>query len=1227
MNEGSNNQLVGALAQLLGVAAPISVMPRLGNTMHTAVTQPAGLPEQIRAMAGPLLASQVLGMRNPTTLMRVAPGQGVGEAYYAHESTTKAWQMVQNEAMYNMSRGFGKEFSRTAERMGIPQMLGIDPRAFHDTINKGTSTSAGAMLASQMMSLPGVNALMGGNPMAAYQQVFAKRSAFADQWGSMANPADKGRQEYARQISTDITNSLEMAIRGTPGGGFGLSQNFGFTRGMRDEDMAAVMVRMSEGGAFGDTGLRMRIAQEADMQEAIDNGVSPEDAVARHGPRYMQEQERITQHVGTANKVFETLGDIMGSRDMAQLMQTMDDLTGSQWESMDPQTLSKLNANLRDMQATAQVLNVSNTEMLGAVQSMQRTMQGATGVTANQIAMGMTGGGYGDAAAAINMTQHAYAVAQANGVRSAAGIDRVATQQAGLMAIGLDSSAGKSARLVEYLNQQGMIDPELYKQAVGALSTGTQGQRNGMVNAVLERAFGSVAEGRKMIDDPYFMQMMRENTSSESAQRAMTTIRDGQATEWGQRVLTQQWRGLGRYVTGMQKQAGMSHAVDPQIVAKESYEITKGFLARQSMEDVPDSARRLAQKVYDDAIASDKTPQQAYAAMRSYIKSDPGLSRYAQDIANEVSMATTALGVTNMNNQLTPGKQLVTTLSQLSNWDFEKRLTDSQKQELGAIRKLGRTDPNAAAPQLEAFLERSEIKSKLDTDEQDQIKAQRDKVKLDTDKTVAFAGAKHAAITRITAGLDTGMNISDIQTANTRYGAALDTYMQDIKENNKAQGEAKFKATLGSVAGMFDPAELQTAVQMAASGNLAQLEEARKRQSVIEAHDMISVAAAAKDRNLQIDLTRGVGDKDRAQLAPERLRAQTYSVGLWNQRMADNPALQNLRKTFSQTAVDFAQGKTGLAGLFGVREGAPLVQDEAVNKELAAYRKQMGLDEFEQGIEAAQKKTGAAIAAFDALKMTDTANVAITERMQRDFDAAAQQGKLKTQADFDQFLAHDAYKGVSDEAKNALGGVWQGYSDEGKLHDEYAKRMSDVVDTKNFKAFEKRLTATRTREARQAAREVQDVMTNATDAGLEGLFDIKKGELSSSQQRVLDKALPAFAPKSSGVYNSKELLEAAVQEFTDPVTGKPMTREEVADKYRKGKMSKEQFEAYGRVNDVLESVDRKRRDTREAAVDKMAGREPGQGRGGRGDSIKGTLQLVDKKGQPLGNVNMDAEYE
>jgi hypothetical protein len=1233
MNDASNNQLIATLAQLLGVATPMSITPaglnttRPGNTMHTSVTQPAGLVEQIRAMVGPSLAAHVLGMRNPTTLMSVAPGQGVGEAYYAHASTTRAWQMVQNEAAFNMARGFGQDFARTTERLHIPQMLGMDLKKYRDIVNKGASTAAGAMLASQMMSLPGMDALMGGNPLDAYQRVFAKRSSFDDQWGFMAHPFDKGRQEHTRQISTDLTNALEMAIRGgTPGSGFGLSQNFGFTRGMRDEDIASVMVRMSEGGAFGDTGLRMRIAQDADLQEAIKNGIRQEDAVAVRGPRYMQEQERIVKQVGAANRLFETLGDIMGSRDMAQLMQTMDELTGSQWESMDEQTIGKLNANLRDMQATAQVLNVSNTEMLGAVQAMQRTMQGATGVTANQIAMGMTGGGFGDAAAAINMTQHAYAVAQANGVRSAAGINRVSTQQAGLMAIGLDSSAGKSARLVEYLNQQGMIDPELYQQAVGAISTGTQGQRNNMINAVLERAFGSVAEGRKMIDDPYFMQTMREKTGSEAAQRVMATIRNGQATEWGQRVLTQQWRGLGGYVTGMQKQAGMSHAVDPQAVARESYEITKDFLNLQSLEDVPASARVLAKKSYEDAINSGKTPQQAYAAMRSYISRDPGLSRYATDIANEVSRSTTALGVTNMMNQLTSGKQLVTTFSQLRNWDFESRLTDSQKKELGEIRKLGRTDPNAAAPQLDEFLARHDIAKKFDYFEKKQITEQRDKVKRDTEEVVALAGAKHAAVARITAGLGAGMNISDIQTANTRYGQALDAYIKDIDDGNTQQGKARFEFTLSNVAGILDPAELQTAAQLAANGDPAQLAAARKRQSIIEAHDMISMAAASKDRNLQIDLMRGVGDEHRAQMAPERLRAQTYSLGLWNQRMADTPELQNLRKTLSQVAVDFASGKAGLATLFGVSEGAPLVKDEALNKELDKYRKQMRLDEFEKGLEAAQKKTGAAIAEFDALQLADLKNVEVTERMQRDFDKAVKQGNLKTHEDFDQFLARGAYTGVSNDAKDALRKVWQGSSEEDKLQGDYAKRMSGVVETKEFEGFKKRLTAARTREARKADREIQDVMTNATDDGLAGLYDIKKGELSSDQLQVLTKALSAFAPKD-GNYKKRDLTDMAVQVFTDPVTGKSMTRDEVAAKYRSGTLSKEQFEAYGLINDVLESVDRKRRDTREASVDKMAGREPGKGVGGRGDRIKGTLQLIDKKGQPLGNVNIDAEYE
>jgi hypothetical protein len=701
------------------------------------------------------------------------------------------------------------------------------------------------------------------------------------------------------------------------------------------------MTQMADSGSFGDLGTKLRMAEELDINEGNEL-----DAKGR-GPRYMQELARVKERVGEANVLFESLGDLMGSRDIEELSQTLNEISSKPWAKLDANAMKALNFNLRDLQATAQILDVSKAEMMDTLRSMHSISQASTGVTTNQIAMGMGGGGAGGTAAAVDMSRLVYGIAQNTGAKSPQDIYRISMQQAGLMSIGVNSTAGKAATLIEYLNENGSIDPELYERARETLKTGTIGERNEVIDDVLTKSFGSVAAGKSYLDNPMNMRMMRESMGDVGWANTVDTIRGGQSTEWNVRYADAQRTRFEQYLAGMRKQAGFEYNRDPNLEGADAHSDTIKFLGSQS--DVTPNAINELNSIYSKAIAKGESPMQADQAVQEFISRDPSLKKYSNDLKRVRADEAVLRQSSDMLKTFKPGKLFDTTIKSMENFGVMRDMADPQKKKLRELERLVQTDPIEAYEQLKTFLGPVGAgHNLLSPDQRVMLNTSLDAVRRDFKGTEAQVKAFQTGRQRTMFGFQSGLSTSDIEIANDMLTESMAEYQDKIGTPDEEEASAAYRKKISYLSGVLPPEEVERYSKLGldktktAQARADELQVEIDKQGQINMDQDMSTWVAMSNSGTPMDYKDAVSELQ--QYGGDRhsaIRAMSAGEAAFHQIMSDK---SDLRATLPQLGVALAKGNIGLARMFGVEEGASVSPD--IQKKWDKYSKKLGLDEF-----------------------------------------------------------------------------------------------------------------------------------------------------------------------------------------------------------------------------------------------------------------------------------------
>ena len=1208
-----------------------------GNQLYRAVPNPGSAMDTVRGMLGPAIGQAFLGMQNPVPLAHIAPGMSVQESIYATNVTARQWALTQQQALYQISQGVGGDFARIGERLGMPQTLGMSTSDFRKMISQGASTPASQALMGAMMNNTGVQQLMGGNPLAAYQTMFSNRNLFGIAGGELIDPYDANQQDRVRRITSDMSAAIVSASRN------GLLPNYNFTRGFGEEKQAQFVTMMQQSGGFGNLVPQLEKAGEGTQE-------------------YSDIISKFQQRVGSMNKMFEALNDLTGAGgDVTQLAASINKLTQGEWPRMDQ---DKLRRSLREMEAVAQMFDVSKQDMLQTVTMMQGTVQGALGVTANQAASGMAGGGFASLPVANNLSALVYSIASATGRQSPADIARISQQQAGLAARGLQSRAGQMATFIEYAGQEGMIDQDLYNRARTAYSMGSVAEKSIIAEEVLRRSFGSEAEGRRAIDDPYFRRMMQERMSPDSAQRTLDTIMQGQRYEYQTRFMQQMRGRVQRGSKAMQRAGSLEFAADPNAVAEEQMKTIETSLREDSYGAAADTMR----EAYQRAIDAGKSPADALRIAKTQLKLvAPAAAKRATERATDVKTQLDSASLLVASDQRRYDELLGEYQKTMPLEEAQRKaaagasrtgMTQETQTILGTLRTFAAGDPRLGADK--DFNERMIAITKMS--QKDPYGALQAAVELGNDPRLSEAqrrvigerrtqlmtkelpdkyGAEKGAMqawTMTKAGVESGMSPQAMQEQNKQLGDALKDLRVGLSSSDPVVQQAardKFQRTIAdftaSGGGILDAGGYGDLLKLGAEGNAGQV---AAMMDVVGRTDLSMIqqnAATVRGMGVEVDTTLALADRDKGLDTYGAARSQMFGRAVVADQMASMN--QGVRATLMQSALAYTEGRGSLAAVLGIREGGTQIADPALRKRVEAFGKRVGLDAYNKKID-------------KSLGRVDKANKAYTELLKGANMSPQMKGQLedarsrllkgmqtgaitdeKQYAVFKQSLS-----GLPPEALAQLDEMYAGGMEFRGAAAEFTKRV-DAEDTD--KTLAKDVEMNQRAAARQERIQSEEAWKTlgSVEHGTEGtgfIGDMNRKDMSWSERREFDRNNAAIAKAVQEPRTGKQIAKDVLKANWYAITFRPykavnqLLKGDEKSAEENARIAAGAFQSDAQLKQ-LEKTDPKMFKTaveqaklHKRVTDKADEKESGKGKGGRRDrlEISGRLTLVDSSGRP-----------
>lgn len=987
----TSDQQIGMISQILtggtGFGGMAPMPPSHASEFYRAVPQPNLLQTGAMAIAG------AMGMQGLTALPSVAPGQGIGEAMYATNVNAKIWERMQSEAVAQMSRGLAHDLSNIGTTMGLPSMMGMSTGEFRRMVDKGAGSALGMGVVGQLANMPEFQQMQGGNVMGTYQSAFANRHLFGMPAG-FAHPLDVGAQNSAAAISMDINNALVHSAYGTPNGGIGMLPNYNFTRGFSINDLQSSMQRMQQGGRWGDVASKMTAMGQ--------------------GPESQQFTQGMMADVGKYAKMMEALGDVMGSRDMAALQQSLTKMTQGQWERAD---FGQISAGLRQLQGMAQVLGRSKDEMTQTLGAIQGALQGGVGIGASQIAMGVTAGGYGGFAAAANMTNRVYGIAAATGATRPEDINRITMQQTTLQNMGMNSFAGRAMSLAAYMSQEGMLDDNEYAALREGLVSGDAGTKTVMVNDLLKRKFGSQAAGMEKLNDPRFMAMIRAGTSEATAGDVVRAIQSGQSAEWSERVRGAGRAGLGRSLSGIAGQIGQTGALGGDASYGGMADAVFGFFDQQGQS----TSATFLRSAYADAMARPgSTKASAYQAMMGMMRSNIGQEFWGGATAAAQGAALNA-GVAAVEAGGVAGADAKALLYGLRSTGAVGKFSSADRTAYSAaLKQLQSGDGAGALAAGEALL------GGVAAESRDVINNNRALARQRAGAAVLEAGRRSESLNRIDRVGRLGLSVSDATAMQSDVTGQLTSWNKMLQNGGSfSDVNAAARNWLGDPSAGPLSREQQArryyvgaakAERMFDIKSLEDMQALLNEQKAIEVWDKVTSQEAAIGRGVPLDITKGLSDSERGMMSAADIQAISMSAGIWNQVAADQG--QNFRASTPQLALSWMSGKGSLMRALGISDETYNVMSGGDKRAINKWVK--GGDKYSTAMGAATSAWGEEFKGMQDIIMGSGADGAAISGMLESYNAKVGSGAIKVTdtKGLDKFLGE--YNNLPQNAVNQM---------------------------------------------------------------------------------------------------------------------------------------------------------------------------------------------------------------
>ena len=146
--------------------------------MYRAIQQPPQFVNQPMldtaiGMVAPALGRMFGGMQNPVFMPTIGSGVSPMEGYYARDVTGPLYERSRTEFLQLMGSATMGQLGQIGANFGINRLAGVGPGEFQQNMAAFGRTELGGILTEQLLAIPAVQRLAGGDPMALHADIFA----------------------------------------------------------------------------------------------------------------------------------------------------------------------------------------------------------------------------------------------------------------------------------------------------------------------------------------------------------------------------------------------------------------------------------------------------------------------------------------------------------------------------------------------------------------------------------------------------------------------------------------------------------------------------------------------------------------------------------------------------------------------------------------------------------------------------------------------------------------------------------------------------------------------------------------------------------------------------------------------------------------------------------------------------------------------------------------------
>lgn len=809
---------------------------------------------QARRMMSIMMA-QSMGYENALPVPAATyPTMGLSQSLYAERVTSRQWEQMQSGLRAAAAQGFANDVGAIAN-MGLPKALGVKPGAFRDMVSQGAATEAGRNMIGKALASPLYQNMIGGDLEGSYKTLFRNRNSILrpDDGGALSL-RDEGSHANVMTDIGHISYALEHLIRGRADGSFGALPDYKFTQGLRDEHVADIAADLGQSGAFGNIGGQLNLVRRTTANNPEDQHAAAMGVLLGNGSDLNPGALKVP--LQQSNAMFKTLMEIMNSDDMVQLKDTMSKLAGKNWTSMTGGERLQLNNNLRNMQATADVLNIGGDEVVHHALTMSKRLQAVSGVSDTMLALGFNAGA---GTIATQLTNYDEAAADAAGYRTPEqreAYHRVNGENRQMYHL---SRYGKMATAAAWATQTGLLNGDDYHKFIEAVKGGDTSDIQNRSIAVAE-SFGGKEAFERIIQNPQLAQRFQQELSNEGKFDVEMAGTIGRPNEFNQRMRRNADTHASNSMTAIMRAGSMRFATDPNTAAGQW---TSAFVAMLGTnKDVAGGKDYYTGRIAD-LRASGASEVDVQRQILSEAQRDPSVRGELGKVSDVARHAKTQTDSEAVGKYGAAGARFQAEFGVIQG--NMSLYTDDMRQQINPILTLSSTDPNAALEQLHKIVVPDSVKQEMArrggnaariTEKQVALardkatasdllaKAAYNKINLDYEVSLAPPGVK-LAVAELTEAAKSELHVtSDQHEVDKRNKEHAGTTVTTL---NASSGDAASNQNTTNNLGLEKASAYQLLVEAAATRDTDTAPDARQAAFERAASQPFTKAAAIKD--------------------------------------------------------------------------------------------------------------------------------------------------------------------------------------------------------------------------------------------------------------------------------------------------------------------------------------------------------------------------------------------